>query len=279
VADSLLAVARARLLHANGEFAGSRATLGSARASLAPRRAPAWVTNWIDLTAAVHAAAEGGQGPEEPDGRICLELEEWHGDAPLELQISLALDDAGFWLREGDETSAVSLLAKALGLAAPEQIRRPFTEAPPAVRQLLRNRDELQTAHPWLTTAADPVGRPRETAEPKRTDGRPGRPGPRRPLPALESRGVSRPLVVEPLTSKELEVLGYLNDLATTAEIGAAMFISVNTVRTHVRNLLRKLGADRRNDAVRRAWELGLLADPHGSDPADVPGIRGGRSA
>jgi len=84
------------------------------------------------------------------------------------------------------------------------------------------------------------------------------------------------PVVVEPLTNKELEVLGHLTELATTAEIGAAMFISVNTVRTHVRNILRKLGTDRRNAAVRRAWELGLVPAPGvvdaaeaGNDPAD----------
>jgi LuxR family transcriptional regulator, maltose regulon positive regulatory protein len=37
------------------------------------------------------------------------------------------------------------------------------------------------------------------------------------------------------------------------------MFVSVNTVRTHVRSVLRKLGASSRNQAVRRAWRLGLL--------------------
>jgi len=37
------------------------------------------------------------------------------------------------------------------------------------------------------------------------------------------------------------------------------MFISVNTIRTHVRSILRKLGVTRRNAAVRRARELGLL--------------------
>ena len=37
------------------------------------------------------------------------------------------------------------------------------------------------------------------------------------------------------------------------------MFISVNTVRTHVRNILRKLSASRRNEAVRRARELRII--------------------
>lgn len=48
------------------------------------------------------------------------------------------------------------------------------------------------------------------------------------------------------------------------------MFVSVNTVRTHVRSVLRKLSATRRNEAVRRAWELQLL--PRRSDgPVERP--------
>ncbi len=37
------------------------------------------------------------------------------------------------------------------------------------------------------------------------------------------------------------------------------MFVTVNTVRTHVRSILRKLGVPRRNEAVRRGWELDLI--------------------
>jgi LuxR family maltose regulon positive regulatory protein len=64
---------------------------------------------------------------------------------------------------------------------------------------------------------------------------------------------------VENLTEKELEVLGHLSDMLSTEEIAAAMYISVNTVRTHVRNILRKLGVSRRNTAVRLARELELI--------------------
>jgi len=77
------------------------------------------------------------------------------------------------------------------------------------------------------------------------------------------SPGSGTPLV-EALTAKELEVLGHLADLLSTTEIAGVMFISVNTVRTHVRNILRKLAVVRRNDAVRRAWDLGLLATREG---------------
>ena len=54
-------------------------------------------------------------------------------------------------------------------------------------------------------------------------------------------------------------MLGHLAALLSTDEIAADMFVSVNTVRTHVRNILRKLGASRRNEAVRRARALHLI--------------------
>jgi LuxR family maltose regulon positive regulatory protein len=54
--------------------------------------------------------------------------------------------------------------------------------------------------------------------------------------------------------------------MLSTAEIAAALFVSVNTVRTHIRSILRKLGVARRNEAVRRGRELHLL------QPAAAPG-------
>jgi LuxR family transcriptional regulator, maltose regulon positive regulatory protein len=62
------------------------------------------------------------------------------------------------------------------------------------------------------------------------------------------------------LTDKERQVLTLLSQLLTTEETAAAMFVSVNTVRTHVRNILRKMGVAGRNEAIRRAWDLGMLS-------------------
>ncbi len=44
-----------------------------------------------------------------------------------------------------------------------------------------------------------------------------------------------------------------------TDEIAATLYVSVKTVKTHVRNVLRKLSASRRSEAVRRARSLGLI--------------------
>jgi DNA-binding CsgD family transcriptional regulator len=65
--------------------------------------------------------------------------------------------------------------------------------------------------------------------------------------------------LVEQLTPRELEVLVHLSELLSTEEIAAAMYVSVNTIRTHVRSILRKLAVSRRNEAVRRGRALGLV--------------------
>ncbi len=85
-------------------------------------------------------------------------------------------------------------------------------------------------------------------------------PQPRGVLHIAPHIGSETPLLIETLTPKELEVLGHLEDLLTTEEIAGSMFVSVNTVRTHIRNILRKLGVAGRYAAVRRARALGLVS-------------------
>jgi len=64
----------------------------------------------------------------------------------------------------------------------------------------------------------------------------------------------------EPLTPAELRVLHYLPTNLHVPEIASELFLSVNTVRTHIRHVFAKLGAHGRTDAVERARNLGLLA-------------------
>jgi LuxR family maltose regulon positive regulatory protein len=155
-------------------------------------------------------------------------------DQPLSTHVEAWLVEAWRQVRRHDDRRALQALGRALRLAAPECLRRPFREAPAEVRDLLR-RGDLPVEHPWL-----------DRSPAVRQDGS--------RVAALAPAG---PL--EPLTEKEQEVLGHLADLLTTEEIASAMFISVNTVRTHVRNILRKLSASRRNEALRRARALGII--------------------
>jgi LuxR family maltose regulon positive regulatory protein len=61
------------------------------------------------------------------------------------------------------------------------------------------------------------------------------------------------------LSEREVEILRLLATDLTQREIGAELFVSFNTVKTHTKSIFRKLGASNREEAVERARELGLL--------------------
>lgn len=63
---------------------------------------------------------------------------------------------------------------------------------------------------------------------------------------------------IEPLSSRELLVLAEVEKGSTVAGIAAALYISPNTVKTHLRRLYRKLGVATRSEAIRKAKSLGL---------------------
>jgi LuxR family transcriptional regulator, maltose regulon positive regulatory protein len=63
----------------------------------------------------------------------------------------------------------------------------------------------------------------------------------------------------EPLTESETRVLRYLPTHMSTPEIAAELFLSANTVKTHLRHLYQKLGAHSRREAVQHARATGLL--------------------
>ena len=67
-------------------------------------------------------------------------------------------------------------------------------------------------------------------------------------------------LLLEPLSDRELAVLRFLPTMMSNAEIAAEMFVSVNTVKTHLKHVYRKLDVADRRDAVRRGRELHLLS-------------------
>lgn len=155
----------------------------------------------------------------------------------LETQIDTWLVQAAESIRAGESGRSDLHVERALRLAAPEHLRRPFSDAPPPLRQLLQPTGDLMRRHAWLRAPG------------------PGHDGAADP----SSRSRYELVVTVSLSSKEHEVLEYLAELLTTEEIASIMYVSVNTVRSHVRSILRKLSASRRNEAVRRAWELGLL--------------------
>jgi LuxR family transcriptional regulator, maltose regulon positive regulatory protein len=76
---------------------------------------------------------------------------------------------------------------------------------------------------------------------------------------SLPARAGAPPELHEDLSEGELRVLRYLPSHLSTPEIGAELYLSLNTVKTHMRHIYAKLGVHGRTEAVERARELGLL--------------------
>ncbi len=136
----------------------------------------------------------------------------------------------------GDPAAVRRLVAQALHEARRERLRRPFAEAGAWLRPLLDTAPLRGLAAGWLTP--DPAGTPSPAGPPRPED---------------------RPPVVEELSGRERDVLRGLDRMMSTEEIAADLCLSVNTVKTHLKSVFRKLAVNRRNDAVRRARELRLL--------------------
>ncbi|MBV9681792.1 MAG: response regulator transcription factor [Solirubrobacterales bacterium] len=138
----------------------------------------------------------------------------------------------------GDRLGAEASLERALDAAEPEGIVLPFVLVP--VRGLLEGLPRHRTAHPTLRQAILDVlagSTPRSTA-----------------------RGAG---LLEEISEAELRVVRYLPSNLRTPEMAAELFVSTNTVRTHLRHIYAKLGVHGRAAAVERARELGLLAPSH----------------
>jgi LuxR family maltose regulon positive regulatory protein len=138
-------------------------------------------------------------------------------------------------LRLGDRNAAAAAAEAALAAAEPDRLIFPFalTEA----AQLLDALPRHETAHGALL--ADIVDVLRGASAPSTEREQPQR---------------------EELSRSELRVLRYLPTNLTRPEIARELYVSINTVNTHIRNIYSKLGARDRSSAVRRARELRLVA-------------------
>jgi LuxR family maltose regulon positive regulatory protein len=146
----------------------------------------------------------------------------------------------------GDRVRARRALEQALKLAQGEQVRLPFALERAWLGGALRESD-LAGAHQDLLgpgSAARDGARPRLAA---------------RTAPAALSSGQDRPVVVEKLSEREREVLQHVSEMLNTTEIASVMYVSGNTVKSHLKSVFRKLGVASRNEAVRRARELQLI--------------------
>ena len=134
---------------------------------------------------------------------------------------------------QGDATAAVGSLERALALAEPEGYVRTFLDEGAPMATLLHAVAQRGAARAYarhlLASAGEALG------------GAPAQGG-----------------LVEPLSGRELTVLRLLRTDLSGPDIARELMVSLNTMRTHTKNIYTKLGVGDRRAAVRRAEELGL---------------------
>src|SRR5690606_25010170 len=262
LAAAVLAV-RAQLVHERGDLPGACRAVTEARRALGTGRVSPLFGHRLRLT---EAAVRTGQGdtrtarqvlaplcddraPDPAAARVALartyladgdparaarELPDGDDPAlPPAVRVDTRLLEAVVARRLGDPRWAAAALESAIRLAVPEGLRRPFAGGGPAVQELLAGHLSAHPAErPWL---ADLL------------------PGP------SAHQCPPHPAVTGPLTAREHAVLRYLPSVMSAAEIASELYLSVNTVKTHLRHIYRKLGTAGRRETVRRARELRLL--------------------
>ena len=142
---------------------------------------------------------------------------------------------------QGNRPQALAALERSLALAEPEGYVRIFVDEGEAMRLLIekqsRNRDYPLSDYvdKLLAAFTQPVATPKSAIIHQKSD------------------------MIEPLSERELEVLKLLRTELSGPEIAGQLIVSVNTFRTHTKNIFDKLGVNNRRAAVRRAKELDLF--------------------
>jgi LuxR family transcriptional regulator, maltose regulon positive regulatory protein len=234
--QSLMLGEHALVAQVTGWTVATRARLGlldEARASLATLAGARANAGEIHNAAAVLSLEAG-----EPDAALARLRTVLGGDAPVIHDFTVVetqLLAARAHRMLGDEHEAHAAVENALALAEGDRLVLPF--AMTGSRDLLEALPRHTTAHAALRRDILDVldGSP--------SDGR---------------RAVAAP--VEDLSPSELRVLRYLPTNLPRSEIARELYVSVNTVNTHVRNIYSKLGVGNRSQAVERARQLRLLA-------------------
>jgi LuxR family maltose regulon positive regulatory protein len=142
--------------------------------------------------------------------------------------------------RAGDDVTAAASLSRAIVLAEAERLTRPFVDYADDVRDILDCHPGVLRDGGHLLSALGPASPPVGSV----------------PLALVPHASTT---LAKPLTEREQVVLTYLPSMLSTGEIADELCVSVNTVKSHLRGIYRKLDATGRRDAVMRARQSHLL--------------------
>jgi LuxR family maltose regulon positive regulatory protein len=146
---------------------------------------------------------------------------------------------------KGEKERAVNTLTKALALGAPEGYVRTFVDEGPEMAVLMAEVLEVQQRgqlYPPNRVSAHYLRKLRAALEQE--------------APDLASPSAELP---EPLSERELEVLALVAAGKTNWEIAGELFVAKSTVKTHIKNIYRKLDTHNRTRALARARDLNLI--------------------
>jgi LuxR family maltose regulon positive regulatory protein len=184
--------------------------------------------------------------------------------------IKVLVQHAIAWEAQGKTGRALASLQRALSLAAPEGYVRTFIrEGAPMDRLLSEILDAQQRESQILAQSHGLSGSAQQQGRQAAAQGGTADYA-HKLLAALRNemgnasiRGRTaeppRPPLVEPLSARELEVLRSLRTPLSLRDIASELYVSVNTIRSHVKRIYAKLDVHSRAEAVDRAEELGLL--------------------
>ena len=263
---------RVRAFIDTGGHAAAEQTLATTEEDLATWRPPEFVRRWTAIVRAElllatgrpgqalsvlpSAARAAGGSPSVPEAALAGRalLLSGHPERAVEQLTALLADRVvtGVQLvevllvlalandRMRRDAATAEALARAVEVAAAQDVRRPFLAGGARLAQLLEQHQAHQGSHPGFTDSV--LRRMRAGAGPA-----PGVPAARQAPPGR-------------LTDRELAVLRLLPTMMSNAEIAAELYLSVNTVKAHLKALYRKLNASSRREAVRKGRAAGLLA-------------------
>ncbi len=153
--------------------------------------------------------------------------------------IAFSIDIALAFQKSGREADAIGALIRAVKLSEKEGYTRIFIDHGQALRAMLQELLSQEIAVRYLKKLLPeidkkPEGEKQDLYEPPRQ-------------------------LLEPLSERELQVLRLLQSAMTSEEISRELFVSVNTTRTHIRNIYGKLAVHGRIEAIQKARDLQLI--------------------
>lgn len=142
----------------------------------------------------------------------------------------------------GQKARAIEILHEALELAEPEGYVRVFVDHGGPLALLLRESLDYRSQselHPYILKILGAF-ESQSTA-------------------LISAARIEKTTIIEPLSDREMEVLGLLPSRLSSTEMANELSISVNTLRSHLKNIYIKLDAHSRYEAIARAKDAGLL--------------------